>query len=409
MENSMKIANLPDEFTNALPILKTIENGGFEAYFVGGSVRDMLLGKPIHDVDIATSAYPLEIKELFAKTVDTGIEHGTVMILDHGEGYETTTFRTESGYTDFRRPDVVNFVRDLKEDLKRRDFTINALAMQKNGEIVDLFNGLKDLNNQLIKAVGNPTERFHEDALRMMRALRFSSQLNFKIEENTKEAIHKEAYLLENISIERINVELTKLLLGVAPGKGLINFAQTQLYKYVPNVDMGREFDIISAGLNLKDNKFKNEYVAWTYLIDQLGLSEQSLAIFLKNWKHSNDFSKHIKTAYNFIRLYRKQSEITNWELYQTGDALNTALDVLKFNFTDLDKKSYQDKYESLVIKNKKELEINGQQLIQKNIVKPGPKMGSILFELEKCVVMGQVENKLEALLLYTKETLKGE
>ena len=129
----MRIEQLPALFEPARPILATIEEAGFEAYFVGGCVRDLILHDPIHDIDIATSAYPAEIKQLFHRTVDTGIEHGTVMILDHGTGYETTTFRTESGYQDYRRPDSVTFVRSLSEDLQRRDFTINALAIKEDG------------------------------------------------------------------------------------------------------------------------------------------------------------------------------------------------------------------------------------------------------------------------------------
>ncbi len=193
----MQIKNLPREFEIARPIVQNIEEAGFEAYFVGGSVRDTVLGLDIHDVDIASSAYPAEIKKIFKHTVDTGIEHGTVMVLDHGNGYEITTFRTESGYQDYRRPDKVTFVRSLAEDLKRRDFTINALAMKENGEIIDLFDGLTDLKNNLIKAVGNPEERFHEDALRMMRAVRFASKLDFMVEVNTLNAIKNHSELLE--------------------------------------------------------------------------------------------------------------------------------------------------------------------------------------------------------------------
>ena len=148
------------QFKQALPIIDKIEEAGFEAYFVGGSVRDTLLNKPINDVDIATSAKPNEIKEIFPKTIDVGIEHGTVMVLWKDASYEITTFRTESTYQDFRRPDTVEFVRSLKEDLKRRDFTINALAMDRDGKIIDYFNGQKDLENNLIKAVGIPEERF---------------------------------------------------------------------------------------------------------------------------------------------------------------------------------------------------------------------------------------------------------
>lgn len=141
---------LDSEFMKALPVIQKIQEAGYEAYFVGGSVRDRILKKPIADVDIATSAFPMEVKEIFPRTVDVGIEHGTVMVLFEGEGYEVTTFRTESTYQDYRRPDTVTFVRSLEEDLKRRDFTVNALAMNSEGELIDYFGGLKDIekNNQ---------------------------------------------------------------------------------------------------------------------------------------------------------------------------------------------------------------------------------------------------------------------
>ena len=203
----MIVEQIPSEFQQALPVLKTIQDNGFEAYFVGGSVRDTIMGLPIHDVDIATSAYPAEVKALFKKTVDTGIEHGTVMVIDHGEGYEVTTFRTESGYQDYRRPDKVTFVRSLADDLKRRDLTINALAMDMNGKIVDLFGGLDDLKNHLIRAVGVPAERYHEDALRMMRTVRFASKLDFAIDPTTEKAIAENAPLLAKIAVERIHEE----------------------------------------------------------------------------------------------------------------------------------------------------------------------------------------------------------
>ena len=157
----MKLKQLPLEYQKAIPVLKKLENEGYEAYFVGGSVRDILLNQPIHDVDIATSAFPEEIKQLFPKTIDIGIEHGTVLVLENDEQYEITTFRTESTYQDYRRPDHVEFVRSLAEDLKRRDFTINAFALKEDGEIIDLFDGLQDLEEQILRAVGNPHERFH--------------------------------------------------------------------------------------------------------------------------------------------------------------------------------------------------------------------------------------------------------
>ncbi|MGO3474712.1 MAG: CCA tRNA nucleotidyltransferase, partial [Lacticaseibacillus paracasei] len=155
----MRLDLTQPDFKAAIPILKKIEAAGYEAYFVGGSVRDAMLGKDVNDVDIATSAFPNEIQALFKKTIDVGIEHGTVMVLWEKETYEITTFRTESTYQDFRRPDSVTFVRSLAEDLKRRDFTINALAMDKDGCITDLFDGIDDLNHQVIRAVGVPDER----------------------------------------------------------------------------------------------------------------------------------------------------------------------------------------------------------------------------------------------------------
>ena len=208
----MKLKQLPREYQKAIPVLNKLEQAGFEAYFVGGSVRDILLDQPIHDVDIATSAFPEEIKQLFPKTIDIGIEHGTVLVLAEEEQYEITTFRTESTYQDYRRPDHVEFVRSLVEDLKRRDFTINAFALKEDGQIIDLFDGLADLENQILRAVGDPQERFHEDALRMMRGIRFVSQIGFTLEQETAAAIQANHSLLGKISVERINVEFINML-----------------------------------------------------------------------------------------------------------------------------------------------------------------------------------------------------
>ncbi len=170
---TMRLSYLPSEFQKALPILEKIKAAGFEAYFVGGSVRDALLNRPIHDVDIASSSYPEETKQIFERTVDIGIEHGTVLVLENGGEYEVTTFRTEDVYVDYRRPSSVSFVRSLEEDLKRRDFTVNAFALNENAEIIDKFDGLADLDNRVLRAVGKAEERFNEDALRIMRGLTF--------------------------------------------------------------------------------------------------------------------------------------------------------------------------------------------------------------------------------------------
>ena len=211
----MKII-LPDNVKN---ILDTLHKAGFEAYAVGGCVRDSILGKTPQDWDITTNALPQETKKLFRRTIDTGIEHGTVTIMIGREGYEVTTYRIDGKYEDNRHPSQVTFTRDLTEDMRRRDFTINAMAYNDEEGIIDRFGGIEDINSRVIRCVGEPRERFGEDALRIMRAVRFSAQLNYSIEDKTKEAIRKLAPNLKNISAERIQTELVKLIVSDHPEK----------------------------------------------------------------------------------------------------------------------------------------------------------------------------------------------
>ena len=196
-----------------------LTEAGYEAYCVGGCVRDSLLGRAPEDWDITTSALPEQVKSLFSNTVDTGIQHGTVMIVRKGIGYEVTTYRVDGEYKDGRHPEQVTFTRSLEEDLKRRDFTINAFAYNEETGLVDLFNGLDDLDAKVIKAVGDPNRRFEEDALRIMRAIRFSAQLGFTVEENTYQAIKSHADRLAQVSMERIRVEFEKTLTSRNCGK----------------------------------------------------------------------------------------------------------------------------------------------------------------------------------------------
>ncbi|MBR1849262.1 MAG: CCA tRNA nucleotidyltransferase [Lachnospiraceae bacterium] len=198
-------------------IIEKLEAAGFEAYAVGGCVRDQIMGREPNDWDITTSATPYEVKDIFHKTVDTGLVHGTVTVILHGEGYEVTTYRIDGEYEDGRHPKQVSFTASLEEDLKRRDFTINAMAYNESHGLVDLFGGLEDLEKGVIRCVGEPMERFSEDALRMMRAVRFSAQFGYEIEEATREAVRKLAPTLEKVSVERIQVELTKLLTSGHP------------------------------------------------------------------------------------------------------------------------------------------------------------------------------------------------
>ena len=204
---------IPKDVQQVLNILK---KNGFQAYVVGGCVRDSVMGRTPLDWDVTTNAMPDEIKKAFAsfKTVDTGIQHGTVLIISGETPVETTTFRIDGSYSDNRHPDSVKFTPSLKEDLARRDFTINAMAYNEEEGIIDCFGGIDDIKNKVIRCVGDPDKRFNEDALRILRAIRFSSVLGFGIEKETQESVIKNKNLLSNIAVERIDTELTKLLCG---------------------------------------------------------------------------------------------------------------------------------------------------------------------------------------------------
>lgn len=204
---------------NVLYILDVMRDNGFEAYAVGGCVRDAVLGRVPKDWDITVNAIPAKIKELFGRTVDTGLKHGTVTVMLGGEAYEVTTFRVDGIYEDGRHPSSVEFTGDLEEDLRRRDFTINAMAWNPERGLVDPFGGTSDIKARYIRAVGNPDERFHEDALRMLRAVRFAARLGFEIEAGTLEGISKNNGLICNVSSERIRDELTGILTAEDPGR----------------------------------------------------------------------------------------------------------------------------------------------------------------------------------------------
>lgn len=199
--------------SGANEIIHSLQNNGYEAFLVGGCVRDSILGRPIHDYDITTSATPDEMMKVFKdkRIIETGLQHGTITIVIDGEPYEVTTYRIDGNYSDSRRPDSVTFTRSLKEDLKRRDFTINAMAYNDEVGLVDPFNGMEDIKYHKIQCVGKPEDRFSEDALRILRAIRFASQLSFVLEPNTDYILHKMYQNLENISVERINSEFCKI------------------------------------------------------------------------------------------------------------------------------------------------------------------------------------------------------
>ncbi|EOI00488.1 poly A polymerase [Enterococcus moraviensis ATCC BAA-383] len=403
----MKLEIVPDEFTQAASVLKEIQAHGFEAYFVGGSVRDALLNQPIHDVDIATSAYPEEIKQIFHRTIDVGIDHGTVLVLIGDEQYEITTFRTESTYQDFRRPDTVTFVRSLKEDLKRRDFTINALAMDVTGEIIDLFDGMNDLNQQIIRAVGNPKERFHEDALRMMRGLRFASQLDFTIEPKTLTAIQEFHPLLGKISVERIAVEFIKLLLGKNRRAALIPFIETECYQYCPGL---RNFG--EALLNFSDlpnKQIETENQAWALFMHTMGLKENEVRSFLKVWKQSNQTIHHVQLLIYGLNK-RLQADWEVMDLFNLGlDAVLSVENLLYYYGQKSKLEEAKERYLNLQIHDRKQLAITGNDLLAYFAKSPGKWLGDMIVTLETAVVNGQIANDKSLLIAYAQDIIDKE
>ena len=222
-------------------IIETLEQNGYEAYAVGGCVRDSILGREPNDWDITTSADPYEVKKLFSHTIDTGLQHGTVTIMLEHVGYEVTTYRIDGDYEDSRHPKEVTFTKSLEEDLKRRDFTVNAMAYNDRDGLIDLFHGMDDIQKKVIRCVGNAEERFTEDALRIMRAVRFSAQFGYEIELETKKAIVKLAPNLKNISAERIREELIKLLVSEHPEYIRIAYETGITAQILPELDVCME------------------------------------------------------------------------------------------------------------------------------------------------------------------------
>lgn len=393
----IRIDNLPEIFVKAMPVLQTLEDAGFEAYFVGGSVRDLLLHRHVHDVDITTSAYPEEVKELFDKSIDTGIKHGTVTVLYGGESYEITTFRTESGYQDFRRPDHVTFVQNLDEDLKRRDFTINALAMDMHGNIVDLFNGIEDLKNHIIRAVGNPEKRFHEDALRMMRAVRFMSQLEFKLEEKTEQAIKDNHELLKKISVERIREEFVKMGLGSFSREAFQIFLDTQLSEDVP--DFAGKKDLLQVYPQLKFSPTM-ETSLWAVIIILLKVPNEKIGKFMRDWKNSNAMTEKVEQVIKMFDLIADHVP-TDYDLFEAGeDIIINTIDVAHILGQPISSEALVDRYLALPIKKPSELAVDGRFLIKRGM-RPGAQLGYTLNKIRELVVAGEIENSEEAIEQY--------
>lgn len=250
-----------------MTILRTLENAGFEAYLVGGCVRDSIMGRTPQDFDITTNARPEQVIKIFDKfrTVPTGIKHGTVTVISNGEPFEVTTFRVDGNYSDSRRPDSVSFTSNLTEDLARRDFTVNAMAMDVRGKIYDPFGGKSDIENKIIKCVGEPEKRFEEDALRIMRALRFSSQLGFEIEKSTSETLLKLRENLDKISRERVREELDKLICGKDVIRVMMDYREV-IAQVIPEIRECFDFE---------QHSVYHKYDVYEHTVRAVGIAEE--------------------------------------------------------------------------------------------------------------------------------------
>ncbi len=430
-------------------IIETIEQAGFEAYAVGGCVRDSILGRTPDDWDITTSAKPEDIKRIFRHTVDTGIQHGTVTVLINKECYEVTTYRIDGEYEDSRHPKEVIFTPLLAEDLKRRDFTINAMAYNETKGLIDLFGGRDDIKAGMIRCVGNPMERFGEDALRIMRAVRFSAQLGYQIEDNTEAAIKELAHTLKHISVERIQVELVKLLVSKHPGYILKLYELGLTKVFLPEFDEMMEtpqnnpHHLYSVGMHtvkaLELSKC-DKFVRLTTLLHDIGkpatrttdevgidhfsghpnLGSEMARKILKRLRFDNDtidrvsllvlyhdYGNAVSATPAFTRRLIHRVKLENFLLLLEIKRV----DVLAQSELDRGKKlekleslnrAYQEVLEKGLCVSLKELAVSGSDLIQAGM-KPGQELGKVLKLLLDEVLEEPTLNKKEALIELTK------
>ncbi|PCF32130.1 CCA tRNA nucleotidyltransferase [Staphylococcus delphini] len=394
------------QFELAKPILERLIQHGYEAYFVGGSVRDFIMNRPIHDVDITTNATPDEIEALFEHTIPIGKEHGTINVVWEHENYEVTTFRAEAEYVDHRRPTEVYFVRDLYQDVERRDFTMNAIAMDINYERIDHFDGERDIEQRIIRTVGDAKTRFDEDALRILRGLRFKSQLGFTIDKTTFEAMAQQMADLEYLSIERIMNELTLLVKGRYVAETFPILEPLHLWRYIPYF---KDVDVAAIKLNapvdiesfLAILSYRTNYQAF------------------KPLKLSNAQVRIIQTLISAIQ--RAQTIDTKVQLQQfvydfgieVALTINELRPILEDNQIDLpspiifNSASLQAVWEDLPIQSREDLAIDGKWLMQAFQLKGGPWIKDVLRQAEHAVIQREVNNQTEAIIEWVRTHVK--
>ena len=429
-------------------IIKNLQRHGYDAYAVGGCVRDSILNRKPEDWDITTSAKPEQVKRIFRRTVDTGIEHGTVTVLIGKDGFEVTTYRVDGLYEDGRHPKEVTFTSRLEEDLKRRDFTINAMAYNDDERLVDAFGGMRDLNYHLIRCVGDPKERFSEDALRILRAVRFSAQLAFPIEPETAEAIKSLAPNLEKISAERIQAELVKLLVSDHPER-IQDACELGITKVVlPEWDemVGvkqntphHKYDVAAHTVHALQNVKNDKVLRLTMLFHDMGkpvmkttdengrdhfkghaiASEQIAKRVMKRLKFDNDTIRKVTklVAYHDYRMEPTGANVRR-AMHEIGVELFPYYLAVRLADTKA-QSSYErrGKLENIIqirelyrnaLRNKecvtlKDLAVTGTDLINLGIA-PGKELGTLLNELLDMVIEDPAWNQKGKLCDYVKE-----
>lgn len=406
--------NNKEDFVIELPsqvewILKKLRDRGYEAFAVGGCVRDTILNRKPGDWDITTSARPEQVKAVFGKTVDTGLQHGTVTVIRDHVGYEITTYRIDGEYEDGRHPKEVEFTADLREDLRRRDFTINAMAYSHETGLVDIFGGLEDLKAGRIRCVGNAMERFTEDALRIMRAVRFAAQLNFTIEEETWRALSAIAPNLSHVSKERIQTELTKTLLSGNP-QGVLAMEKTGMSPYMTQSFPDIFSEAKSRGICLEERLRRSaelpaeKYFRYGALLAHLG--EKKTETILRELKLDNHTIRSAKTLAAFFGLPLPTEEAAvRRTMSQMEDWLFDAFLIFERNLFP-ERRELAEQAETLCRRIRergdcvrmKDMKVTGNDLMEAG-VKPGKTVGETLAGLFAEVLEDPQKNSREELL----------
>lgn len=394
-------------FEQARPILEQIQDNGFEAYYVGGSVRDYVMGRNIHDIDITTSATPDEIESIFSHTIPVGKEHGTINVVFNDENYEVTTFRAEEDYVDHRRPSGVTFVRDLYEDLQRRDFTMNAIAMDTAYKLYDYFDGQQDINNRIIRTVGIAEERFQEDALRMIRCLRFQSQLSFDIAMETFEAMRTQMADIKFLSIERIVIELTKLMRGINVEESFNHLKSLKAFNYMPHFE---QLDMNQ--INVTEPIDLELLIAIVSVKFDINYSLKPLKLSNRQVKDINQYIQIMNALPSIITKEQLKMFVYDYDTNLIKNVM-VAADVLKANDIQghepliVNLQTIDETLHRLPMHNRKDMMVNGGVLMAHLNAKSGPWLKDVLRQIEIAIVTGKVSNEETEILKWVDNHVK--